>query len=102
MSKYQATAELHAWAIPNRYRLDDNDPEFHIVVMKGDSKPYNDGAFMVGERLIEWDVTIPDNHVEQQIDSLKEDVKKEHEDHARRVLQLYEQIGELQALPAPE
>lgn len=102
MTTYIATAELYAWAIPNRYKIEESEPDFHISVMKGEGKPYNDGAFRISHRSIEWEVTIPEDHVEQQITALKAEIEEEHVTHARRILMLAEQISNLQALPAPK
>ena len=101
-TKYFATATVTAWAVPRpKYALD-TDPEFTIKVMMGDTKPYNDGAFKVSTRDLQWEVPIPEDHIEAQIESLVETREGEYRDHARRLQDIADKINDLRALPAPK
>ena len=102
MDKYFAIASVTAWAIPkSKYALD-TDPEFTVKVMLGDHKPYNDGAFKVSVRGLEWEVPIPEDHVEAQIESLEETREEEYKAHAARLQDIADKINDLRALPAPK
>lgn len=101
-TKYFATATVTAWAIPRPNYALDTDPEFTIKVMMGDNKPYNDGAFKVSTRDLEWEVTIPENDIEAQIESLVEAREEEYRQHARRLQEIADKINDLSALPAPK
>ena len=102
MDKYFAIALVTAWAIPRATYAPDTDPEFTIKVMLGDHKPYNDGAFKVSSRDLQWEVHIPEDHIEAQIESLEEAREEEYKAHAARLQAIADKINDLRALPAPK
>ena len=102
MERFFAVATVTAWAIPKSKYAIDSEPEFTVKVMLGDHKPYNDGAFKVSVRGLEWEVPIPEDHVEAQIESLEATREAEYKAHAARLQDIADQINDLRALPAPK
>ena len=94
--------DVAIWAAPVAYRFSDNDPEYTIIPLFGDTVPWQDDAFLIRVAEVELEYEMPADPVQKQMNAIEDTIEAEKLEHYSKIKRLEDKIANLLALPAPK